>query len=679
MKIDLNKLTELQRENLEAAIQAYQHQSAISSASPVVLYIELTRNCVARCSFCHGADWVNKPQFTMKDEIFDIILRDYVPYATLVDLRGWGESLCLPEFPDYLETVAKFHPQIRLTTTLGCGSEKALQSLIDHDVFVSVSFDAADKALYENIRQGLSYETVIRNIKFVTQGILQKHGSLEGRFRLGVAPLQALNLEQLEKIVALAKKFEIREVQIGSLNADSQNPNLLKYHIRKTVPTLLKAIQQAKSDGIELLFNVSPFEELKIREKIFDRCCHPWLYCAIDHTGEVGFCDHLIPHKKIHFMGNVAQAKETVWNGKLYQQLRKAHCGKRTPDLPRSCSDCYQRGRYADHEHELADSFGRWLVRGGEMECQLLRFQTSPFRRSMAFLKYGIEQKILHSAKRYLKVKAKQVVSQSLMAAAAVHGLRQTISLPSNPKISFCTTCMGRLHHLRETLLKNIKDNEENPNVEFVVLNYNSPDGLDSWARENLKEWVASGKVQYYRTEEPRYFKNNHAKNVVHKLATGDIVCNIDADNFTGKGMAEFLVKTFKEKPQRVVIGDDLLQSDATGRIALLKEYFMRLGGYEEDFNGWGFEDRDLCGRAVMCGFEKVFIRDRSLLGSIAHSTEESVKYMAPEFQNPAMTSQRNRNIYPLFWRFFRVRANRGRSWGRARVQKNFKEEILEI
>lgn len=48
-------------------------------------------------------------------------------------------------------------------------------------------------------------------------------------------------------------------------------------------------------------------------------------------------------------------------------------------------------------------------------------------------------------------------------------------------KISFCITCMNRFKHLQETLERNIHDNYLVDNVEFVVLDYNSEDGLDKW------------------------------------------------------------------------------------------------------------------------------------------------------------------------------------------------------
>jgi len=45
-------------------------------------------------------------------------------------------------------------------------------------------------------------------------------------------------------------------------------------------------------------------------------------------------------------------------------------------------------------------------------------------------------------------------------------------------KISFCIVCMNRLHQLSQTLLQNIRDNEDYSELEFIVLDYNSNDGM---------------------------------------------------------------------------------------------------------------------------------------------------------------------------------------------------------
>ena len=50
-------------------------------------------------------------------------------------------------------------------------------------------------------------------------------------------------------------------------------------------------------------------------------------------------------------------------------------------------------------------------------------------------------------------------------------------------KISFCTVCMNRLQYLMQTLPVNIAGNIDYPNLEFVVLNYNSKDDMENWIR----------------------------------------------------------------------------------------------------------------------------------------------------------------------------------------------------
>ena len=51
-------------------------------------------------------------------------------------------------------------------------------------------------------------------------------------------------------------------------------------------------------------------------------------------------------------------------------------------------------------------------------------------------------------------------------------------------KISFCITCMNRLEYLRKTLERNILDNLLEGQVEFVLLDYHSTDGLPEWVRQ---------------------------------------------------------------------------------------------------------------------------------------------------------------------------------------------------
>ena len=73
-------------------------------------------------------------------------------------------------------------------------------------------------------------------------------------------------------------------------------------------------------------------------------------------------------------------------------------------------------------------------------------------------------------------------------------------------QISFCITCMNRLKHLQETLEKNILDNFLVDEVEFVVLDYNSQDGLEEWIAQSMMKYIEMGILVYYRTTEPVHY-----------------------------------------------------------------------------------------------------------------------------------------------------------------------------
>ncbi len=171
-------------------------------------------------------------------------------------------------------------------------------------------------------------------------------------------------------------------------------------------------------------------------------------------------------------------------------------------------------------------------------------------------------------------------------------------------KLTFATTCMGRKEHLVQTLPTNLTTNRY-PNVEFLVLDYNSPDGLEDWIRQNYKCRLDHG-LNFYREKTQPYFQMAHAKNLAANLAEGDIVVNVDADQFIDADLGYHVVEALSDTrsiacpppPRRGAA------PDTCGLIACHKANLMLLGGYDEQMiYGWGVEDKDLVTRASMLGF----------------------------------------------------------------------------
>ncbi len=198
---------------------------------------------------------------------------------------------------------------------------------------------------------------------------------------------------------------------------------------------------------------------------------------------------------------------------------------------------------------------------------------------------------------------------------------------------------MGRAHHLKETLPQNIRDNqvEEGLDIEFVVLNYNSQDDLHEWMTTDPKmsEHIRSGLVRYGHTADPDHFHMSHAKNMAHRMATGDVLCNLDADNFTGLDFARFLKANFEQDMDIVMNPSNrvskLYEPDERGffgRVVISRENFETLHGYDENFSGWGGEDTDFMQRAKGLGARHVRIDTSQYLSIIPHTNEERVHNM---------------------------------------------------
>ena len=198
-------------------------------------------------------------------------------------------------------------------------------------------------------------------------------------------------------------------------------------------------------------------------------------------------------------------------------------------------------------------------------------------------------------------------------------------------KISFCIVCMNRLHQLRETLRQNLLDNASYPHLEMVVLNYNSQDGMDEWIRENFSEEIRNGRMVYYHTTEPQAFSHSHSKNLAMQLATGDIVCSINADHYAGEGFASFVNEQFQTDPGIVLTTIDYYQTkkfyrpakDVLGKVCLFKKDFLAIKGYDEQMNGYGYEDYDLVNRLEILGIRRVLMEDARWLRFIPHGEEE--------------------------------------------------------
>lgn len=233
---------------------------------------------------------------------------------------------------------------------------------------------------------------------------------------------------------------------------------------------------------------------------------------------------------------------------------------------------------------------------------------------------------------------------------------------------------MGRAHHLKVTLPINLRILENFPGTNIVLLDYNSADGLGGWIRECWRPQLSAGRLVYYFTAEPRLFRTAHAKNVAHRLADGELLCNLDADNVLTN---EFVEEVMRELPPGCT--ERMLASytpgGAYGRTVIPKVLFEQLGGYDEEFQyGWGYEDTDLRRRAERSGF-RICVLSTANLSHLDHADDERVAKCATKF--PSASEKMHAEISRIKIERGQLVANVGAHWGAANLIKNFQESII--
>jgi len=218
---------------------------------------------------------------------------------------------------------------------------------------------------------------------------------------------------------------------------------------------------------------------------------------------------------------------------------------------------------------------------------------------------------------------------------------------------------MNRLHHLKQTLQESINNSQDD--VEFVVLDYGSTDGLEEWIYNDMQSHINTGKLKFKRTDKPKYFRPPHAKNIAHKMGNGAILVNLDADNIVTKEYMQKLREVFnggynfmasKSEPKH--------WNGAFGRIAIKRWWFYHMGGYNEEFEGYGYEDDDLIMRARAIGI-KFYWQPTDILKWIDHGDED--RYGNIENQDRSMMD-RNMNISLNNIEAGQLVANAGKDWG---------------
>ncbi len=347
---------------------------------PMNMQIEHTSFCNARCIMCFHYYYANKMAFNMEESVF-FKCQKWLPFVRLVGLHGFGEPFLSPNLSMYLDDYHYYGVKLYTNTNLSIIPPYLHEYYSDFQ-FINISCDGATKEVFEGIRQNMSFEKFIKNIKKVRK----EAPDLQLNFSV---VLMRQNLYQCEQMVRLAAELGINKVMFSKVGINYVIANYedsvdeypktlrnnlkvayetgLKLGVEVLVPCSIKELyedidknklddEQDKIEKIpfwnrseqEVLCNVhgSDCTNLQLEREISNECFCPtsrmvkgicdWITnnIYISATGRVGFCCSNFKY----FIGDLNyESLDEIWNGDNYRRLTEVF---KTGKLPFFCRNC---------------------------------------------------------------------------------------------------------------------------------------------------------------------------------------------------------------------------------------------------------------------------------------------------------------------------------------------------
>lgn len=366
---------------------------------PTHLLIETTTRCNLRCKQC--AHVIKKYNFAdMALETF-YKLRPLFPQARQVALYGHGETFLYRHFFTMLEELKQHDCSVYVTTNGTLVTREVATRLIDLELDrLGFSIDAATPELFNDIRRGADFESVVNNIR--TLNALKKQAGRDDKPVLSMMYCaMRSNIQELPKLVKLADELnmthgvsimniyeyddgmqgeslvrspELAEgflneanrlaqrlaIPLGGLDNVFEGVRIYPVHLtwqerlyrtyrefRRSFDraTLLKLKVSRLGQRLKSLFVANrpaePAPEIPdvsetTRMIRVKKCRDPWEFLFIDVHGNVRIC--CTSHR---IMGNVNDTDiATIWNSPAYHEFRaKMTC----EDIPEECRTCLRK------------------------------------------------------------------------------------------------------------------------------------------------------------------------------------------------------------------------------------------------------------------------------------------------------------------------------------------------
>jgi glycosyltransferase involved in cell wall biosynthesis len=182
------------------------------------------------------------------------------------------------------------------------------------------------------------------------------------------------------------------------------------------------------------------------------------------------------------------------------------------------------------------------------------------------------------------------------------------------PELCFVTTCMGRLSFLKQTLPRLVAQ----PHSNCIVVDYSCPERCGDWVEATFPQ------VKVVRVEGQTTFNLGRASNAGIQAADAAWLCCIDCDILVDPDFVPRILPHLQ--PGHYYRADRLEDAGIWGTFLSERETVLRVGSYDEVYQGWGDLDVDLYAALDFANITKRTF-PASLLHHLPHNDAARVRF----------------------------------------------------
>jgi len=275
---------------------------------PMMCVLSFSYVCNAKCPNCPytnseiRADYKDRP--FMLESTFKIIADQCGEYGAWIRISGGGEPMLHPQAIELMEYAKKVGAKVGLITNGSRYTKENSLRLLESQVdMIEFSVDAADAVTYDRVRKGLSWETLVSNVK----RMVDLRNRLKSKTKIIASGINQAGVD-IDAVAGfwglIVDNFQKRKYLTWGINDPSKSADPTPY--------------------------LPPEEQIPC-PFIFERL-------NIDSRGKVMVCG--LDIAATTDMGNIHEKTiKEIWHGKGFDYYRQKHLTRKATDVP-LCKNC---------------------------------------------------------------------------------------------------------------------------------------------------------------------------------------------------------------------------------------------------------------------------------------------------------------------------------------------------